>query len=1112
MKSLIIFSLLVAPLMTLAQSDSKICSAEGYTVITINGIFTDKDGAIENKDKLDRILPDKYKNEPIKVDYLYNPSHLAGLGDLVSVINQGLFEQKSDYDLVEMLHDASQKVTTQKFLIVAHSQGNFYANNFYDKVAGVSGGVPAESVGVYSVATPAYRVAGYGKYVTSDTDHVIAKVVGTDLSLTILPPNIHIDLKDEPGANGHSFSGVYLKYQGDRIVSDIQSSLGKLKTNTVQDENKPCIAPQKITILHKVASVALAVADPVVAAATNVTVLATKGSYYAGRAISNAIDRTVLAVGGLGKSLFASVFLAEQTGPVNPSMEQNLLVQELHLLHNDDTPSRVEPKITPAPISQPEEKTATIQTVPQIPVVQTVLRSVDPLPTTRGEGVSHGGGGKNPVSLISTIPVPSITSPALTPDTTAPVITLHGSSFEPVAINATYVDAGVTALDAVDGVVSLTSDGAVDTATLGDYVVTYSATDAAGNVATATRHVKVSPYVYQATYDFGRGNGDGRDWQVWAFNGSNIYDWSDTYENDYLREQFKIHAYSGGFVCSQCLQQGVFNHDPRLGFKASDLTIGGLTYNPQNNGNNVTYDVVLQWDATGYTYTVSHDSTVDATGHTDVSGVDDDTWVGWDGSYNAFRTFPSGDWQGASGYFPLGRTGGGGMILRPYPVHVVSTTPTTPTLTMPTSGRSAGRGISATRGRSNLTSFTFEVVYTDPANNPPTSVTLHVKNSTSGASLPDQSLQKVGEFYTYTSTYDTSEYEYYFSAVDANGNSLHTQTLYFATVPSTYTYIPQYTFGTGNGDGRDWQVWAFNGSNIYDWSDVYVSNYLHTRFKVQAYSGGFYCSQCLQVGVFNHDPKLGFESVDVSTRGLDSNPQNNGNNVTYDVDIQWDSAGYTYTVSHVSSVDNSVVVDGSGHTDIGNINSNTWVGWDESHNNFQTFPSGSWQGASGYFPGGMTGGGGMVLTPYPVYVYSGEPVTPPPPDPAPVTPDPVIPDPTPTVDTTPPAVTSYSLNSSTENITLNPTVDHVLVVLNSSENVNWLSIKIENQADTGIYKIFQSGSTCVDGGSTCSKSWNGSLSSGGVLIDGVYRIKVHMKDAANNEYDDYLPVVINVVM
>jgi hypothetical protein len=160
----------------------------------------------------------------------------------------------------------------------------------------------------------------------------------------------------------------------------------------------------------------------------------------------------------------------------------------------------------------------------------------------------------------------------------------------------------------------------------------------------------------------------------------------------------------------------------------------------------------------------------------------------------------------------------------------------------------------------------------------------------------------------------------------------------------------------------------------------------------------------------------------------------------------------------------------------------------------------------------MTGGGGMVLTPYPVYVYSGEPVIPPPPDPAPVTPDPVVPDPTPTVDTTPPTVTSYSLNSSTENITLNPVVDSVSLVLNSSENVNWLSIKIENQADTSKYKIFQSGSTCVDGGSTCSKSWTGTLSAGGALIDGVYRIKVHMKDAANNEYEDYLQVVINVVM
>ena len=38
--------------------------------------------------------------------------------------------------------------------------------------------------------------------------------------------------------------------------------------------------------------------------------------------------------------------------------------------------------------------------------------------------------------------------------------------------------------------------------------------------------------------------------------------------------------------------------------------------------------------------------------------------------------------------------------------------------------------------------------------------------------------------------------------------------LNFETIPSTYTYIPKYSFGTNNGDGKDWQIWAFSGSNV----------------------------------------------------------------------------------------------------------------------------------------------------------------------------------------------------------------------------------------------------------------------------------------------------------
>ena len=260
--------------------------------------------------------------------------------------------------------------------------------------------------------------------------------------------------------------------------------------------------------------------------------------------------------------------------------------------------------------------------------------------------------------------------------------------------------------------------GTVDITQIGDYIITYTATDLAGNISTATRTVKVASNKYISKYSFGKNNGDGKNWQVWAFNGSNVYDWSDTYVDNYLREQFKIQTMYPGLWCGQCLQRGIFNHDPQKGFESVDIiSKTSLENNPQNNQNNTTYNVVLQWDSTGYTYTISHGSVVDSTGHTDVLGMSNDLWVGWDGSYNNFQTFPSGNWQGIVPSSPLNRTGGSDMILKPFPVYRAESISMISTLSLPNKGTHTVGGINPTRGRTNLTPFTFQVVYTDGNNN-----------------------------------------------------------------------------------------------------------------------------------------------------------------------------------------------------------------------------------------------------------------------------------------------------------------------------------------------------------------------------------------------------------
>ena len=68
-------------------------------------------------------------------------------------------------------------------------------------------------------------------------------------------------------------------------------------------------------------------------------------------------------------------------------------------------------------------------------------------------------------------------------DETAPVITLLGVNPAEVEENGTYVDAGATAIDDIDGDItsSIVTVNYVDTSTLGEYSVTYNISDAAGN-------------------------------------------------------------------------------------------------------------------------------------------------------------------------------------------------------------------------------------------------------------------------------------------------------------------------------------------------------------------------------------------------------------------------------------------------------------------------------------------------------------------------------------------------------------------------------------------------------------------------------------------------------
>ena len=101
-----------------------------------------------------------------------------------------------------------------------------------------------------------------------------------------------------------------------------------------------------------------------------------------------------------------------------------------------------------------------------------------------------GPGGRNcvvPVKTVEKIVQVEVTAP----DKLAPLINLNESSVVRIVAGNAFSDAGATALDNIDGNITVTTTGTVDTTTPGEYILTYTATDQAGNTVTETRKVIV---------------------------------------------------------------------------------------------------------------------------------------------------------------------------------------------------------------------------------------------------------------------------------------------------------------------------------------------------------------------------------------------------------------------------------------------------------------------------------------------------------------------------------------------------------------------------------------------------------------------------------------------
>lgn len=87
----------------------------------------------------------------------------------------------------------------------------------------------------------------------------------------------------------------------------------------------------------------------------------------------------------------------------------------------------------------------------------------------------------------------SATREIIRKDIVPPVVTLQGDAQITIKAGSSFTDPGVTATDNIDGDItaSVAVSGSVNTYHAGTYTITYTATDAAGNIATAERTVIV---------------------------------------------------------------------------------------------------------------------------------------------------------------------------------------------------------------------------------------------------------------------------------------------------------------------------------------------------------------------------------------------------------------------------------------------------------------------------------------------------------------------------------------------------------------------------------------------------------------------------------------------
>ena len=87
---------------------------------------------------------------------------------------------------------------------------------------------------------------------TSNTDKVIAGIVGRLSFKKIMPPNARIELQDGDESAGHNFKDIYLKYRSARLSRIFKHRLIACRKMLYRMKINPAYPHPELTLAHKI--------------------------------------------------------------------------------------------------------------------------------------------------------------------------------------------------------------------------------------------------------------------------------------------------------------------------------------------------------------------------------------------------------------------------------------------------------------------------------------------------------------------------------------------------------------------------------------------------------------------------------------------------------------------------------------------------------------------------------------------------------------------------------------------------------------------------------------------------------------------------------------------